>query len=361
MHLISRSPCIQLPRILCHPLACLVVMTGFMAGCSPIGSSSTATPATPASGSGLHDDATLQTPDLFAPGVVSTSHYELNAALTLDGKTVYFTVSPPNRRLNQYTIMVSHYRDGAWSPAEVAPFSGQYSDADPLVSPDGQRVYYISRRPHSGKPAGRDYDLFYVESVAPGADGVSQWSEPRPLGPAINTENDEYYVSVTRSGTVYYSAVYDGGMGGSDIYRSRWQNGAHTAPERLPAPVNSKGSEFDPFVAPDESYLIFASRRPDIAPTFDLYISFQRDGAWTEPRNLGERVNSDGFEFCPIVSPDGQYFFFTSEKIPDRESPQTALSVAEVRFRHDRIHNGLGNVYRVPVAEIAAMKPPSEP
>lgn len=170
---------------------------------------------------------------------------------------------------------------------------------------------------------------------------------------------------MTRTGTVYYSARYDRGLGSSDIYRSRWQNGAYAAPELLPEPVNSKGPEFDPYIAPDESFIIFAGIRPAAPESVDLYISFRSPGAdgqsgtWTEPISMGERVNSDAFEFCPIVSPDGQYFFFTSEKTPERAPLERPLGRDEIRFRHERIHNGLGNVYRVPVAEIAAMKPPS--
>lgn len=170
----------------------LVAVAWSTGGCTPAGPVSD--PSSPASGqpaasmsgdqgassgSSLRDDAVTRTPDLFAPGVVSTSHYELNAALTPDGETVFFTVSPPNRRLNQYTIMTSSYRDGAWSQPEVAPFSGQYSDADPLVSPDGQRIYYISRRPHGAKPAGRPGLRSVLRRASPGQPGMEPAASAR--------------------------------------------------------------------------------------------------------------------------------------------------------------------------------------
>jgi len=71
--------------------------------------------------------------------------------------------------------------------------------------------------------------------------------------------------------------------------------------------------EHDPFVAPDESYLVFTSvNRPGGYGSGDMYISFRKeDGTWTEAKNLGKLFNTSGYDFCPIVSPDGEYFFFT--------------------------------------------------
>jgi Tol biopolymer transport system component len=79
--------------------------------------------------------------------------------------------------------------------------------------------------------------------------------------------------------------------------------------------INTKYLEHDPFIAPDESYLLFTSvDRPGGFGTGDLYISSRmKDGTWTEAKNLGKVFNTNGYDFCPIVSPDGKYFFFSSK------------------------------------------------
>ena len=86
--------------------------------------------------------------------------------------------------------------------------------------------------------------------------------------------------------------------------------------EILTTPINSKYSDYSPFIAPDESYLIFASdyRQGGYGET-DLYICYKNiDGSWTEPINVGADINSTEQEFCPMVTLDEKYFFFISSR-----------------------------------------------
>ena len=79
--------------------------------------------------------------------------------------------------------------------------------------------------------------------------------------------------------------------------------------------ANTEGSDIDPFVAADESYLVVCQEKEEGFGEFDIYVYFQReDKSWTEPINLGEGVNSTGFEARPYVTPDGKYFFLTSNR-----------------------------------------------
>ena len=87
--------------------------------------------------------------------------------------------------------------------------------------------------------------------------------------------------------------------------------------EKLPPVINNDDyRDGSPFVAPDESYLLFVGgRRPDALGGDDIYISLRgRSGQWTAPVNLGEPINSGSHDMCPIVSPDGKYFFFHSQR-----------------------------------------------
>ncbi len=105
--------------------------------------------------------------------------------------------------------------------------------------------------------------------------------------------------------------------GKADIYRSRLDDGVYQIPENLGPIVNSEHYEGDVYVAPDESYMIVSiyGREDDLGDG-DLYISFRNsDSAWSPPKNMGPGINSDKRDFCPMVTPDGKYLFFSSKRL----------------------------------------------
>ena len=129
----------------------------------------------------------------------------------------------------------------------------------------------------------------------------------------MNSPKDDVYPTLTARGDLYFCSRREGGQGRHDIYRARLVDGRFARPENLGSPINSEASDFDPYVAPDESYIIFASDRPGGLGNADLYIRFRgKDGAWSEPRNMGAPVSSPYLDYAPMLSPDGKYLFFTS-------------------------------------------------
>jgi len=124
----------------------------------------------------------INKPVLFGEGVISTGDYDSHPAFMPDGRTLYFVKSTP--AFTFWTIVVSHFRDGQWTTPEVAPFSGQFSDADPHITSDGKHLYFISNRPVPGK-AKRDLDIWVIDSTETG------WSAPRNLGAPINSDGNE--------------------------------------------------------------------------------------------------------------------------------------------------------------------------
>lgn len=80
----------------------------------------------------------------------------------------------------------------------------------------------------------------------------------------------------------------------------------------LPYAFNSAGYDDGPFIAADETYLIFESDRPTaVKGNLDLYISFRKkDKTWTAPMNMGPAINTPHSERFASVSPDGKYLFF---------------------------------------------------
>lgn len=278
-------------------------------------------------------------PEMFGAGIISTGDMELNAAFTPDGQSLYFTKRTPKTQL--WTILVSSLKQGRWSTPQVAEFSGQYADFDPFISPDGSKLFFSSNRPGPGKTK-NDFDIWVVEKTRSG------WSEPANLGLPVNTETQEFYPSVSANGTIYFSSNREGGKGSGDIYRSRLVDGKYSAPENLGDSINSKSFEGDPYIAPDESFLIFVSyNRPEGVGDGDLYISVNRDGHWTAAKNLGSTINSSALDFCPIMSPDKKYFFFTSERGFADQAQKTRLTYEDLMKKIRSPGNGLGDIYRI--------------
>ena len=112
------------------------------------------------------------------------------------------------------------------------------------------------------------------------------------------------------------------------MYRAqRLTDGSFAAPVLVPAPINSEFDAGDPFVSPDEQIMIFVSSRPPGRGRGDLFISFRRaEGGWGEPVHLGDTVNTDQTDFCPFVTPDGKYFFFSRRHV-SKEGVVTAGEV----------------------------------
>jgi Tol biopolymer transport system component len=246
---------------------------------------------------------------LFMDGIISCRNEpEMCAAFTPDGKEFYFN------RLHegQWAIFLIREVKGIWTKPEPLPFTGNYTDRDFTISPDGNRIYFGSNRPlrHGDNPS-KSLDLWVTKRKKNG-----EWGNPDNLGPPVNTRQyGENYPSVARNGNLYFFSCRNDGLGGCDIYVSRWKDGGYQTPENLGPAVNSEKHDWDAFIAPDESYIIFSSQnREDTLGDQDLYVSFRANGVWTRAVNMGARVNSFSSEICPSVTPDGKYLFFTSRR-----------------------------------------------
>ena len=139
------------------------------------------------------------------------------------------------------------------------------------------------------------------------------WGEPFDIGVPVNSDDDEFFPTVTRDGTLYFTRRMLKADRSAAVYRSRFVNGQYSEPEKLPDHVNSVKTLYNAFISPDESYLIACvpGKRGNIG-AIDYYIAFRSvTDQWTELINMGEAVNTEGDRASsPYVSPDGKYFFF---------------------------------------------------
>jgi hypothetical protein len=289
-------------------------------------------------------------PTIFGPGVISTGDYEVCPTLSPDGSTFYFVRSTPDA--NFWTIVFSQYKVGKWNAPQVAPFSGQYSDADEFITRDGTQMFFISRRPVSGDispNADGKLDIWVMEKT-----GSGDWGEPRNLGRPVNSDANEYYPTVAANGTLYFGSRRKGGKGGTDIYRSRLVNGKYQEPENLGEAINTEFDEFEPYIAPDESFMIFmAGGRPDSLGGYDFYISYNRNGQWTKAKNLGAPINSSADEYSAKISPDGKYFFWASARSTIDKPRSKSWNLGQLSDAFHSPGNGLGDIYYI---DLSALK-----
>lgn len=250
-------------------------------------------------------------PELFAKGIISSVRSEhCCCVFSPDGKEVYWGSSfpIPGSGYTMGKIFFMKRENNKWAIPQPAPFSSEFGEDVPFFSPDGKKLFFISRRPiEKGGKAGKE-NIWFVERIE------DDWSEPKPVGPAVNSMDIHWEISVDKDYNLYFASRSGGGKGMNDIYCSKYENGRYQKPENLGELINTELVDDTPFIAPDKSYLIFA--RLGESNSFgggDLYISFRKkDGSWTIPKNMGNRVNSKSHELCPIVSSDGKYLFFLS-------------------------------------------------
>ena len=233
-------------------------------------------------------------------------------AVSDDGKECYYAVALNENGLFREEIRVTRFKDGSWTrPKPLLPNETKYKYVDPHFSPDGRRLYFIYTKPADAKkaPKRQMFDIWYVQRRGEG------WGPPVNVGsPISTTDANEYYVSLTTKGTLYFGSNRDD-RNNFDLYSAGpGANGRYQSPKRLAGKVNTDKYEADVFVASDESYVIFSSSgRNDGLGQGDLYISFRNtDGQWGAGINMGPRVNSKQQEFAPSVSRDGKYVFFSS-------------------------------------------------
>jgi hypothetical protein len=240
------------------------------------------------------------TPERFAPSIID-SEVHTATVFSPDGQEVYWKLMPNG--VDEIVFM--RLEDGRWTHPQVVPFASRFFDSDdPCFSPDGERLFFTSWRPLKWYQVFQlSEGIWYVERTEQG------WSKPKPVGTAVNSMNVHWQLSVSENGSLYFSSE-------GDIYRSEFKNDQYEEPVKLVNEINTPSNEGHPYIAPDESYLIFSSdKQVDNVGDYDLYVSIHRDdGSWSKAINLGIGVNSRYQDLYPVMSPDGEYLFFISNR-----------------------------------------------
>ncbi len=176
----------------------------------------------------------------------------LRPAFTPDGNTVYFSSGPPE-------IYFSKLVNNKWAKPKLAVFSGRWKDMDPFISPDGGRLFFSSYRPLDGTPQSgpqKNAHIWYVDRLS-----GDNWSAPHHLEAPVNlTGIDNYAPSVSRSGMLcFFSPRRDINNKGKSYY-TKWLGWSLRRTVKSVLSLNGFNGVRDPFISPDERYLIFGKR-----------------------------------------------------------------------------------------------------
>lgn len=290
-------------------------------------------------------------PEIFLPEKIATGNSERDMTISPSGDELFYTIQDPKTGYSQ----IAHLRKsekGMGSP-EIAPFSGKYSDMEATFSYDGNKIYFVSNRPLKPNGKIKDYDIWVTERKN------GKWGEPVNLGKNVNTDQDEFYPSVAKSGNIYFTASRKNGIGKEDIFMCRFEQsndksspiqGKYLEATPIDTNVNSVLYEFNAYVSPDESYIIFTGygRKDDLGKG-DLYMSKKdTSGNWMPAKHLGDKINSTALDYCPFVDFEQKTFYFTSEKSKADQLYTKEKKLDEFKNYLNKAGNGNGDIYFIP-------------
>jgi len=248
------------------------------------------------------------TPEVFAPGVVSRDGIQMKLTMSDDGAEILYTERDP--ATNTASFIIRRRAGDSWGEPLVLPYSGEYLDIEPSLSPDGIQILFVSNRPASGQGQPEKMpDIWLAEKAG------DTWGRPVRLGPPILTEDPadiEAHPAFLPDGGIYF--MRQNGKTRRLFLAARRGDG-FAEPVPLPLKEDLLAGQFSgPCLSPDGRVLLMHSRREGGFGNWDLYVAFKDgSGGWSELKNLGPVVNTDKPESSPTFSSDGRFLFFTRE------------------------------------------------
>jgi outer membrane protein OmpA-like peptidoglycan-associated protein/Tol biopolymer transport system component len=242
---------------------------------------------------------------------INTPGTELMPTITADERFIYFTRIDRSGNINEENIYVSKDEAGKWDSARMveSPVSlYTTNDGATCISPSGKYLFFTSCDRVGGFG---NCDIYFAAKTEEG------WGRPRNMGGVVNTPGKEIQPSISADGrTVYFASNRRGGYGGLDIYSTILsETGEWSEPKNLGPFINTEYDEERPFIHPDDQTLYFSS---DGHPGFggsDFFVTRKSQaGDWSRPENLGYPINGPGDEIGIVVTADGKTAYFASER-----------------------------------------------
>ncbi|TDR38700.1 WD40 repeat protein [Tahibacter aquaticus] len=248
--------------------------------------------------SALTCSAQAAAPQRWAPPHIASALFESSPAFTPDGREIYFMRS--SAQFREWRILHSRCGREGWSEPQPAPFAAAApaQDADPFVSFDGKRAYFVSTRQN------RDgSDQLDIWRASRGTDG--SWGEPQRLPEPVNSAASELLPRETADGRLYFGSDRDGGHGQGDIYIATPQPDGSWQVANAGPPLSTPANEYEADISRDGLSLVVVADR---GTRSHLYRYALQQGRWNA---LGQIAADDSvFQVGPLHSPNGDRLLF---------------------------------------------------
>lgn len=264
--------------------------------------------------------------------------------ISKDAIEAFFTIQSPDGAISQLSTI--RKENNAWSEPELLSFCDENSYMEPFLSDDGLRLYFASDRPLKySKNTTKNFDLWYVERKNPS----DVWSEPINMGKTVNSENNEFYPTLSKNNNLYFAMDAPNGKGKDDLYFCEWNGKKHASPVLLNDNINSAGYEFNAFISNDERFLLYTKYNADGGyGSGDLYIARKDlNGAWLKAENLGAIINTKYMEYCPFYDEKTHTLYFTSKR--NLLQSKAFKNLNEFQEYVNQNENGLSKIYQVKI------------
>ncbi|MFH2143898.1 MAG: OmpA family protein [Bacteroidota bacterium] len=249
---------------------------------------------------------------------VNTEYDDYWPSLTVDGEILITTVLLPidsrfpiTPKNAQEDFFITYKKDNDWTKAANmgTPVNTQGNEGAQSFSVDGRFLFYTvcNRMEDFGS-----CDIYFSQKVG------NKWTDPKNIGQPINSSAWESTPCFSANGkTLFFSADHRrGGSGGKDLWMSVLQgDGSWSDPENLGDKINSQGNETAPFIHPDNNTLYFCSDGHMGMGGMDIFVSKKDSkGDWQAPVNLGYPINTFRDEIGMIVNAYGDLAYYSAEK-----------------------------------------------
>lgn len=241
----------------------------------------------------------IATPVLFKPELIPDEQLAHAGVFTPDMNEYYYTLS--NASFSEFTVMYIRKSGVQWTAPKEAFFNSSYLEHGVHFTEDGQWLYFSSTRPVVKEGSSKNWHIWRSKKMQNG------WSEAQWINIPGMEGKSTSHPSLTRSGRMYFHS-YNSDFSDMALFVTEPLEGVFQQAKKIVLPKGENHNTLTPFVAPDESYLLFEKKFDDF---LEIYISYRDNGDWQLPERLPNNINTKNLG-NPYVTPDGKYLFFAS-------------------------------------------------
>lgn len=256
----------------------------------------------------LTSDVPYDKPLVFKPELIPEGMLIHSGIFSPDLEEYYFTLS--DKDFTSFTVKKIRKENGRWSEPEDAFFNTKYFEHGMNFSPDGNTIYFSSTRPTEIKDMPETWHIWRSQKIK------EKWSEPEFIDIPNLRNRMISHPSVTKDGTIYFHSGTPNYKELQLFYSKPTADGKFGAAIKLPEIINFDAQMVTPWIAPDESYIIFQAGSK-------IHLSFKaKNGNWEKPQILNNKINKYA-EGNPYVSPDEQFLFYAAGTEADPKNKWT--------------------------------------